>query len=104
MLITTFFIISRKDIQITAQVQLVHILPFLVQMLLRVQLLSATGTPDASADSAVTLANSNTITFTDGYANPELEPDSGNVIYIENRAPITRATDQTEDIKIVVEF
>jgi hypothetical protein len=64
----------------------------------------ATGTPDASADSAVTLANSNTITFTDGYANPELEPDSGNVIYIENRAPITRATDQTEDIKIVVEF
>ena len=64
----------------------------------------ATGTPDASADSAVTLANSNTITFTDGYANPELEPDSGNVVYIENRAPITRATDQTEDIKIVVEF
>mgnify|MGYP001270553222 FL=1 len=41
---------------------------------------SATGTPDSSADSAVTLANSNTITFTNGYANPELEPDSGNII------------------------
>ena len=65
---------------------------------------SATGTPDASADTAVTLANSNTITFTDGYANPELQPDSGNIIYQENRRPISRATDQTEDIKIIVEF
>ena len=65
---------------------------------------SATGTPDASADSAVTLANSNTITFTDGYANPELEPDSGDIIYQENRKPINRATDQTEDIKLIVEF
>ena len=65
---------------------------------------SATGTPDSSADSAVTLTNSNTITFTNGYANPELEPDSGNIIYQENRKPIGRATDQTEDIKLIVEF
>jgi hypothetical protein len=65
---------------------------------------SATGTPDSTADTAVTLANSNTITFTDGYANPELEPDSGNIIYQENRKPISRSTDQTEDIKIIVEF
>ena len=64
----------------------------------------ATGTPDASADSAVTLAGGNTITFSDGYANPELQPDSGNIIYRENRKPISRATDQTEDIKIIVEF
>jgi hypothetical protein len=65
---------------------------------------SAVGTPDAAADTAVTLANSNTITFTDGYANPELQPDSGNIIYQENRKPISRSTDQTEDIKIIVEF
>ena len=65
---------------------------------------SASGTPDTSADTAVTLANGNTITFSDGYANPELEPDSGNIIYQENRKPISRATDQTEDIKIIVEF
>ena len=65
---------------------------------------SAAGTPDATADTAVTLANSNTITFSDGYANPELQPDSGNIIYQENRKPISRATDQTEDIKIIVEF
>ena len=65
---------------------------------------SAVGTPDASADSAVTLANGYTLTFTDGYANPELQPDSGDIIYTENRSPISRATDQTEDIKIIVEF
>jgi hypothetical protein len=50
------------------------------------------------------LANANTITFTDGYANPELQPDSGNIIYQENRKPIGRATDQSGDIKIIVEF
>ena len=65
---------------------------------------SATGTPDASADSAVTLAGGNTITFTDGYANPELAVDSGNIIYLENRKPISRSSDQIEDIKIIVEF
>ena len=65
---------------------------------------SATGTPDSSADSAVSLAGGNTITFTNGFANPELQPDSGDIIYRENRKPISRATDQTEDIKIIVEF
>ncbi len=65
---------------------------------------SAAGTPDSSADSAVSLAGGNTITFTNGFANPELQPDSGNIIYRENRKPISRATDQTEDIKIIVEF
>ena len=65
---------------------------------------SAAGTPDSTADTAVTLANDNTITFTDGYANPELQADSGDIVYQENRKPISRATDQTEDIKIIVEF
>ena len=65
---------------------------------------SAAGTPDSTSDSAVTLANGFTITFADGYVNPEVQPDSGNIIYTENRSPISRATDQTEDIKIVVEF
>ena len=65
---------------------------------------SAVGTPDANADSAVSLSGGATLTFSDGYANPELQPDSGNIIYQENRKPISRATDQTEDIKIIVEF
>ncbi len=64
----------------------------------------AVGTPDSSADSAVTLAGGNTLTFADGYANPELQPDSGDIIYLENRKPISRSTDQIEDIKVIVEF
>jgi len=65
---------------------------------------NAYGTPDAGADTAVTLLGGNTITFTNGYANPELAADSGNIIYIENRKPISRASDQTEDIKLIIEF
>ena len=43
-------------------------------------------------------------TFTAGLANPEIENNSGDVIYIENRRLITRAPDQIEDIKLVIEF
>ena len=64
----------------------------------------ATGTPSTSATETVTLANNNTIAFTSGYANPEMQPDSGDIIYIENRKPIQRASDQTEDIKLIIEF
>ena len=59
---------------------------------------SASGVPSSSSstvDSAV---------FSSGYSTPEMEPDSGDIIYIENRRPISRASDQTEDIKIIVEF
>ena len=64
----------------------------------------ATGTPSSTSSEEVTLANSNTLTLTSGYANPELQPDSGDIIYLENRKPIQRASDQTEDIKIIIEF
>ena len=33
-----------------------------------------------------------------------LKPHTGKVIYVENRGPIQRSTDQTEDIKVVVKF
>lgn len=36
--------------------------------------------------------------------NPEAQPDSGDIIYVENRRAINRASDQVEDIKIVCEF
>ena len=59
----------------------------------------ATGTP-----SAVASETSDQITFTNGYSDTELERHKGDVLYIENRAPITRAADQTENIKLVIEF
>ena len=64
----------------------------------------ATGTPQTTGSETVTLVNNNTVIFTSGYANPELEPDSGDIRYIENRKPIQRASDQTEDIKLIIEF
>jgi len=36
--------------------------------------------------------------------NPEIAYYTGNGIYVEDRAPISRATDQTENIKLIVEF
>jgi len=35
---------------------------------------------------------------------PDLQPYTGDILYLENRSPITRSKDQSEDIKIVVEF
>ena len=65
----------------------------------------ATGVPAQPSGGQLTLAGGTTITFdAQGYAKPELQPDSGNIIYVENRRPISRASDQTEDIKVVVEF
>ena len=63
----------------------------------------ATLTPSSTTET-VTLANSNTLSLTTGYANTELQPDSGNILYLENRKPIQRDSDQTEDIKLIIEF
>jgi len=59
----------------------------------------ATGTPSATASETA-----DQITFTNGYKDTELDRHKGDVLYIENRAPITRASDQTENIKLVIEF
>lgn len=57
------------------------------------------GTVDtAFASSALGLA------FTAGLATPEVKNNSGEIIYAENRRLITRAPDQIEDIKLVIEF
>ena len=59
----------------------------------------ATGTPDTSVSTTV-----NNVSFTSGYSAAELDANSGDVLYIENRAPIVRAADQTENIKLIIEF
>jgi len=59
---------------------------------------SATGTP-ASGSSTV-----NNVVIASGYSVPEIDADTGDVIYIENRTAITRASDQTENVKLIVEF
>ena len=44
------------------------------------------------------------VTFSSGLASPEIGNNSGEIIYVENRRLITRAADQIEDIKLVIEF
>ena len=29
---------------------------------------------------------------------------SGDILYVENRSPVTRASDQIEDVKLIIEF
>ena len=60
---------------------------------------SASATPNTSSSATV-----NGVTFASGYANPELAYDSGDIIYVEERSPITRASDQTENVKLIIEF
>ena len=43
-------------------------------------------------------------TYNNGLANPEIKKYSGNIIYVDQRPEVTRATNQREDIKIILEF
>ena len=59
---------------------------------------SATGTPSTSS---TTVDN---VVFTSGYNAGEITADEGDIMYVENRSPITRAADQTENVKLIIEF
>ena len=56
-----------------------------------------------AASDVVTSASSATGTIA-SLTSPEIAYYSGNTIYVEDRAPISRATAQTENIKLIVEF
>ena len=43
-------------------------------------------------------------TFVSGKANPDVKKYSGDIIYVDNRAPVTRTPSQKEEVKIVIEF
>ena len=60
---------------------------------------AASGDPDNTVN-----GNVEGITLALGYAAPEIDNNSGDIIYVENRRLITRAPDQIEDIKLVIEF
>ena len=60
---------------------------------------SASATPNTSNSTTT-----NAVVFASGYSTPELVADSGDILYVEERSPITRASDQTENIKLIIEF
>lgn len=47
---------------------------------------------------------SQTARFVEGYIDQELQPYSGNFLYLNNIDPITRDYDQVEDFKIILKF
>lgn len=59
----------------------------------------ASGTVDATSNDSLV-----GVTFSSGLASPEIGNNTGEIIYVENRRLITRAADQIEDIKLVIEF
>ena len=60
--------------------------------------------PNTDAPAAWTAELESEVTITNGVADTEFVRDTGDVIYLENRRLITRAEDQIEDIKLVIEF
>jgi len=44
------------------------------------------------------------VTFSQGLANPEINKNTGDIIYIDNRSLVSRDSRQKEDIKIILEF
>ena len=65
---------------------------------------TTTGDLTAFATSEVVTSDSSATGTIASLTNPEIEYSSGKTIYAEDRAPISRATDQTENIKLIVEF
>ena len=63
-----------------------------------------TGAGGGTSTPTTSTSTINNVSFTSGYSASEIDHDSGDILYIENRAPITRAADQTENIKLVIEF
>lgn len=66
-----------------------------------VYLTETAGTPTSASLQGAT---SGTIRFLISTTPKEVKPYTGKVLYIDNISSITRASDQTEDIKLVVQF
>jgi hypothetical protein len=66
-----------------------------------VKLINTTGSPTSQS---LVGANSSTARFVTNIIEPELTRYSGQILYVNNILPITRAADQTEDFKIVIKF
>ena len=71
-------------------------------------------TPSIFTTLPVHKAFANTTTVTGGTSGatgtiavittPGLQPYTGDIIYVENRVPISRAADQIEDVKLIIQF
>jgi len=62
-----------------------------------------TNTVYANATGAGSLVSKGTISAVDA-AYPEVQRNSGDIVYLENRGAVARAADQIEDIKLIIEM
>jgi len=53
---------------------------------------------------SITGATSGTSRTITAISTPTLDAYSGDILYVENRVPIARATDQIEDVKLIIQF
>ena len=67
------------------------------------QFQEAEAVTDAAGGAGTTQA-ANTDGDTDAYVEPLVDKFSGDLLYVENRAAVVRAADQTEDIKVIIEI
>jgi len=67
-----------------------------------------TGSVDIAFSGITTIVGSKQVslgvTFSGGVAEPEINKNTGDIIYIDNRSLVTRDSRQKEDIKIILEF
>jgi len=56
------------------------------------------------ANETITGGTSSGSANTSAVAGGDMEKFSGDVLYVENRSPVTRADDQIEDVKLIIEF
>jgi len=52
----------------------------------------------------ITGATSGTSRTITAISTPSLDPYSGDLLYVENRVPIARSSDQIEDVKLIIQF
>jgi hypothetical protein len=63
------------------------------------------GTPGSfQSNEALTVSGGGTTANTSAIEGPDLKQYTGDILYVENRSPISRASDQIEDVKLIINF
>ena len=63
------------------------------------------GTPGSfQANEALTIPGGATTANSSSIEGPDLKAYTGDILYVENRSPISRASDQIEDVKLIINF
>ena len=56
------------------------------------------------SNEALTVSGGATTANTSAIEGPDLKQYTGDILYVENRSPISRASDQIEDVKLIINF